>query len=251
LLADDIQRYLRSVLVRGREPIDVGGLVLYVHPTSSHPFLNYAIPAEGATSVDGEALIRAAGERGLVARLEYIEACFPWVEEELAPSGILLEARLRLMTCDRETLLEPLSDIELVRVEPGSPLVRDMLAVTHASFGEPPPSDDDVASWHGNAIAARIGDAIVGSSGWTDVIDGMSEIVGVGVAEAWRRRGIGGALTAAASRAAFADGASTALLTPGDDDTARVYERAGFADSTTMLHLRRQGQSEEPDRPED
>jgi hypothetical protein len=28
------------------------------------------------------------------------------------------------------------------------------------------------------------------------------------------------------------------LLTPGDDDTARVYERAGLADATTMLHLR-------------
>jgi hypothetical protein len=40
LLADDIQRYLRSVLVRGREAVDVDGLVLYVHPTSNHPFLN-------------------------------------------------------------------------------------------------------------------------------------------------------------------------------------------------------------------
>jgi predicted GNAT family acetyltransferase len=155
------------------------------------------------------------------------------------------------MTCDHEALCEPASDVELVRVQPGSPDVRDMLTVTHAAFGEPPPSDDDVATWQGNAIAARAGNAVVGSSGWTTVIDGMSEVVGVGVAEAWRRRGIGGALTAAAARAAFADGASTALLTPGDDDTARVYERAGFADSTTMLHLRRPGQSDEPDHPED
>jgi hypothetical protein len=41
------------------------------------------------------------------------------------------------------------------------------------------------------------------------------------------------------------------LPTPGDDDTARVHERAGLADSTTMFHLRQAGQSEEPDHPED
>jgi predicted GNAT family acetyltransferase len=70
------------------------------------------------------------------------------------------------------------------------------------------------------------------------VIDGMSEIGGVAVAEAARRRGIGAALTVAASRGAFDDGASMVLLTPGDDATARVYERAGFRDATTMLHLR-------------
>jgi hypothetical protein len=37
LLADDIQRYLRSVLVRRRESVDVDGLVLYVHATSTRP----------------------------------------------------------------------------------------------------------------------------------------------------------------------------------------------------------------------
>jgi GNAT superfamily N-acetyltransferase len=75
------------------------------------------------------------------------------------------------------------------------------------------------------------------------VIDKMSEVVGIGVAEPARRQGIGAALSAAAARAAFSEGASVALLTPGDDNTARVYERAGFRDATTMLHLRHAGQS--------
>jgi GNAT superfamily N-acetyltransferase len=243
MLPARIQHYLRSVLARSRAPVGIGGLVLYVHPTDPHPFLNYAIPAPDATAVDGEALIRVAGERGLLARLEYIEPCFPWVEDALATSGIGREARLRLMTCSPETVRQPAHTVELVRVAPGSPLVHPTLAVRNAAFGEPPPSDREVASWTGNAIAARAGDTVLGGAGWSTVIDKMSEVVGIGVAEPARRQGIGAALSAAAARAAFSEGASVALLTPGDDNTARVYERAGFRDATTMLHLRHAGQS--------
>jgi ribosomal protein S18 acetylase RimI-like enzyme len=75
-------------------------------------------------------------------------------------------------------------------------------------------------------------------AGQPPVIDGISEIVGVGVAEHARRHGIGNALTVAATHRAFADGASVALLTPGSDASARIYERAGFRNVTTMVHLR-------------
>jgi hypothetical protein len=47
---------------------------------------------------------------------------------------------------------------------------------------------------------------------------------------------------APAARGAFADGASMALLTPGSDPTARVYERVGFRQTTTMVHLRHSGE---------
>jgi GNAT superfamily N-acetyltransferase len=239
VLAKQIQEYVRSVVERDREPVPAGELVLYAHRSSTHPFLNYAIPASTATSDDGAALVRVARERGLVPRLEYVEECFPWVEESLTATGFVREARLRLMTRSPASLRPGgASDIELIRVSRGSPLVRPMLTVTHAAFDEPPPSDEDVARWDFRAIAA-VGEAgVVGSAGWTTVIDGMSEIVGVAVAQNARRRGVGTALTIAAAAAAFDDGASLAFLTPGDDNTALVYERAGFTDTTTMIHLR-------------
>jgi ribosomal protein S18 acetylase RimI-like enzyme len=212
--------------------------VLYVHPDDPHPFLNYAIPAPDATEGDGTELIRVARARGLVPRLEYLDGCFPWVEASLAANGFSRESRLRLMTCPRDALGAPPAEVELRRVAAGSPLVRPMLMVTRAAFGEGPPDDNEVARWNGCTIAALIDGEVVGSASWTTVIDGMSEIGGVAVAEAARRRGIGAALTVAASRGAFDDGASMVLLTPGDDATARVYERAGFRDATTMLHLR-------------
>jgi hypothetical protein len=43
---------------------------------------------------------------------------------------------------------------------------------------------------------------------------------------------------------AFAVGVTTAFLTPGDDGAHRVYERAGFADATVMLHISRPAQHE-------
>jgi predicted GNAT family acetyltransferase len=57
------------------------------------------------------------------------------------------------------------------------------------------------------------------------------------VLEPYRRRGIAGAITARLARELFADGVTTVFLTPGDDGAHRVYARAGFADTTAMLHL--------------
>jgi predicted GNAT family acetyltransferase len=239
---DRIQRYLRSVVAREREPVTAGAFVLYVHPSDPHPFLNYAIPAPDATAGDGAELIRVARARGLVPRLEYLERCFPWAEESLSASGFAREAHLRLMTCPREALRASPVDVEVRRVNPGSPLVEPRLTVTRAAFGEGPPDDQEVARWDGRTLAALVDGEVVGSATWTTVIDGMSEIGGVAVAEGARRRGIGAALTVEATRSAFADGATLALLTPGDDATARVYERAGFRDATTMLHLRHSGE---------
>jgi ribosomal protein S18 acetylase RimI-like enzyme len=238
MLCGRIQHYLRSVVASEREPVPAGAFVLYVHPTDSHPFLNYAVPVPGASEGDGAELIRVARASRLVPRLEYLESCFPWVEESLSTSGFVREARLRLMTCSPDALRSRAADIELLRVEASSPLVGPMLTVTRAAFGEGPPDGDAVARWEGQAIVALADGKVLGSASWTTVIDGMSEIVAVAVAEQARRRGIGTALTVAATRAAFADGASMALLTPGDDATARVYECAGFSDTTTMLHLR-------------
>jgi ribosomal protein S18 acetylase RimI-like enzyme len=236
-LSRRLSTYLRDAAAADREAVAAGAFVLYVHPRSDHPYLNYAIPAEGATSGDGAELVAAARQRGLVPRLEFIEPCFPWVEAALAPAGFAVEARLRLMTCNRPRECE--SPAEIVVLERGSPLIRAAMSAQRAAFGEGPPSDADVAASTGRLAAALTDGEVVGAAGWTRVLDRATEIVGVGVLEQYRRRGIAAALTAAATRAAFAEGASMAFLTPGNDDTARVYERAGFEDiPATMLHLR-------------
>jgi|GEM_PF-4558172 predicted GNAT family acetyltransferase len=142
------------------------------------------------------------------------------------------------MNCTALNPLEAPASLELVEVGLRSPLVADTLSATNTAFGDGPPSDADIAAWPGRGVAALIDGQVVGGASWTTIIDGITEIAGVGVIETMRRKGIGGALTAAAVRGAFEAGATLAILTPGDDETARVYQRAGFTDTTTMLHLR-------------
>ena len=59
-------------------------------------------------------------------------------------------------------------------------------------------------------------------------VDGVSEIVGVGSAPAFRRRGLGAAITSALVADAFDRGIETVFLSAGDETIARVYEHVGF-----------------------
>ena len=98
--------------------------------------------------------------------------------------------------------------------------VRETLNLQRAAFGEAPMADDeeprDPRRRGGGAVIARSNGEAVAAASWTPVRDEASEIVGVATAEAWRRRGLAGAVTAAAAREAFAAGASLCVLSPGD-----------------------------------
>jgi predicted GNAT family acetyltransferase len=56
----------------------------------------------------------------------------------------------------------------------------------------------------------------------------VTEIVGVGVLPAHRRRGIAGHLTWALAADAAASGVRTVFMSAGSDDVARIYEGVGF-----------------------
>src|SRR3982751_3297496 len=137
-----IQRYLRAVVAAEREPVDAGAFTLYLHPTEKqHPFLNYAIPDEGAEPDDGSALVAAALERGLVPRIEAVEPCAPWVRDL---PGFEIELEPPLMTCAQPVDLE--SPAELVLVQPGLPLVGPLLTALYEAFAEPPPTAERIAT---------------------------------------------------------------------------------------------------------
>jgi predicted GNAT family acetyltransferase len=67
----------------------------------------------------------------------------------------------------------------------------------------------------------------------------VSEVAGIGVRVAYRRRGIAGALTSCLAREAFACGIELIWLTPGSDDAERIYARAGFVRASEQLHISR------------
>lgn len=229
-----IQRYLRDRAAAGREAVPAGGFTLYLHPVMRrHPFLNYAIPKEGADPDDGSALIAAARERKLVPRVEAVEPCAPWVRDM---PGFEIELEPPLMTCTEPVALA--SRAKLVAVEPGSQHVGALLAAQHEAFGDPPPTDERIATFNEHGVAALVDGRVVGGATFSAPIDGMTEVGGIAVLKPFRRQGIAGALTAEATRRGLAAGANLVLLSPGDDGAQRVYERAGFVTASRMIFVR-------------
>jgi len=239
-IADRVQRSIRAVNAADRESVVAGSFTLYRSRASDHPYLNYAVPDEGALAWDGIGALREAFvERGLQPRLEFVAERAPGLEEALAAEGFELQARIPVMTCPEEDLREvpPPPGVVIGRVY-GGPDVRPMMEVQSAAFGEEPPSDAAVQAYHGRGLLAHLDGIPAGAASRSAIAEGVSEIGGVGVLERFRRRGIAAALTAAAAAEAFAEGAELCFLTPGDDGAERVYARAGFSRAgTTMVHM--------------
>ncbi len=123
-----------------------------------------------------------------------------------------------------------------------------MLAAQNVAYGAAPEVDPaqlarSAALEAAGGVALAIlgpGGSVVGGGVATPPAGlGFTEVAGIAVAEAHRRRGLAAALTAELTRRALAAGAHTAYLTPGDDGAARVYARAGFAGVGHVLHVRR------------
>jgi ribosomal protein S18 acetylase RimI-like enzyme len=216
---------------------------LYVDAKDSLKFLNYAIP-DGDVEPDRAAVeeLRAAFRaHDRLPRLEWIEEVAPRLAPALAAAGMREELSAPLMACEPPELLDATAAVDDLLVAPvGDADLLDSTNVQRVAFGQPPLEDAeavrDLRKRGGGSVLARAGGQPVAAAGWTAVVDGISEIVGVATAESWRGRGLAGRVTAAAARAAFDSGATLCVLSPGDETAQRVYARAGFRRVATMLH---------------
>ena len=245
-----IQSYLRFAASSQRDTEQIGSFLATFNRSTTHPFLNYAIPNNNATPSQADilALISAYEGRKLKPRLEYLAQLAPLVEPALIITGFTVEGRFPVMVCtpghekamplpDNIELVLPISDSELL----------DMVTVQHEAYGESSPTKEDVdrlsesLTMGGIAVLAR--DATTGEpagAGQLTIPGEMTtEIAGIGVRASFRRRGIAGAVTARLLSEAFAAGVSVAFLTPGHDEEARIYSRAGFVPIGEILHISR------------
>jgi GNAT superfamily N-acetyltransferase len=238
-----LQAFLRTAPAAGREVVRSGPFTAYFDPHDELRFLNYAIPDDGARpgtrTIDR--LRVHFRERRRLPRLEWIEEAAPDLAAALAAGGMREELRTPLMTCAPDELVDATADVPGLTLEPvDDGDARTCANVQRRAFGDRELGDGEPAAdprrHGGGAILARSNGVPVAAAGWTAVVDGVSEIVGVATEEIWRRRGLAGATTAAATREAFAAGAELCLLSPGDEVALRVYARAGFRRVATMLH---------------
>jgi ribosomal protein S18 acetylase RimI-like enzyme len=238
-----VQDYLRAAAADGRERRTAGCFDAFLDPRREAPFTNYAIPRDGCRPApeDVRELVAAFESAHRMPRLEYLPATAPAAEAALLAAGFEVELRTPVMTCTPQQLQHAPSPATLERLNAISPpdVVRAMIHVQQRAFGDEPDPGEPGLLKLPIAVAARVEGEVVGGGMALAVDKGTTELVGIAVAEAHRRRGIAGAITAELARMAFEAGAATAFLTPGDDGAQRVYARAGFVPTDVMLHLRR------------
>ncbi len=227
----------------GRTVIPVPPFTAYLDHGDSLRYLNYAVPdGDVAPASEAVAELRAVFcDHHRLPRLEWVEEAAPRLGASVEAAGMRQELRTPLMACTPEGLRAAEADVADLRVAPVEDAdVRDCANLQRVAFGgEAVPIDEEIRDPRpngGGAVLARAGDEAVSAASWTRIVDGYTEIVGVATAEPWRGRGLAGAVTAAAAAGAFAAGAGTCILSPGDDVAQRVYERAGFGRVATMLH---------------
>ena len=245
-----IQTYLRFAASQQRDTERIGPFLATFSRHSANPYLNYAIPEDGATPslADVNALIAAYSGRGRKPRLEYVAQLAPAVAETLISAGFTVEGRLPLMICTpgSEKLLPIPPEIELI-----VPVSEDELfgtvAAQNEAYGEAAPSPEDVDSLReslaagGLAVLARVAATgePAGAGVCTPPQNQTTEIAGIGVRADFRRRGIAGALTARLLREAFDAGVEVAFLMALHEQEFRVYTLSGFRARCEILHISR------------
>jgi ribosomal protein S18 acetylase RimI-like enzyme len=242
-----IQNYLRVVAPIGREVLTIGPFLATFNRTSPNPYLNYAIPTDAAepTQSDVADLVRAYRQRGRRARLEYVRDIAPSVETALLAGGFRFEGRLPLMAFGGPDAakVRPPQGIDLV-VPSSDDELYAMATVQAEAYGEEPPdfgvvADRKHAVERGSLamVARHRDDTIVAAGSCSPIHDGLSEVAGIAVVPAQRRRGIA---TALAQRLAFelmTRGADLPWLMAAGESEQHAYERAGFVVVGEILHL--------------
>ena len=256
-MADDellrrIDEYLDAVPRSVARTEEVGPFTLFVNEGPGWRY--YARPRPGETEFTaGDVADVRARQRELSQpeEFEWVEDLTPGVEQAAEGDGMLVTIRplMHLARADF-TAVPPPGEAE-IRLASAADDLAEISAVAKLAFDAP---GTDIGALGVEAIAqaasavegdtvaltrARIegGLAVVAVArvegaavavGTHQPVGAVTEVVGVGAAPAFRRRGLGSAVTSALVADAFDRGAETVFLSAGDETIARVYERIGF-----------------------
>jgi len=252
-LLQHVDRYLDEAPLFATEPERVGPFTLFVHRNAGWPY--YARPTPGCPGVRSSDvdLVRARQRAlGLAETFEWIADVVPSVGPAAAESGLSVSEH-PLMYLDVLLPSRPPEGFEVRMVE-----AQDDLALLHAvaeigfrnrgtGRGRAGVAEAQeivsrgtdatlLATMHerldaGLTVTAAVFDGETGKPvavGAHQPLESTTEIVGVATLPAFRRRGLGAALTSALVRDALMRNCHTVFLTADDDAVARVYQDVGF-----------------------
>ncbi len=240
---------MRRAAAAGRATEQVGPFLATFSPDSTNPFVNYAIPDDGAlpTPSDVDALAAAYRRRSLLPRVEYLVDTAPTADAVLLAAGWSVERRIPVMLCPpgAAVALPAPAGLELVVPDTDADFI-GMITAQNEAFGQSDPvgPSDAVSArkrLHDGGFAVLARDAATGEPAGGGVaeavVDGTSEVAGIAVRTPFRRRGLGAAITAFLTAAVHAAGAHTVFLTPAGVPEQRMYARVGYQPAGDMLHV--------------
>ncbi len=230
----------------------IDSLTLFV---GTGPWSYYARPRLGTTAVNPQDVERACArmrELNLPLAFEWVAETTKSMRAAASRSGLSVVDGPLLVVADPVDVMLP-GGVRLYLVGADEPRLADYLHLGARAFAEtddndgPGPPSPNLSEAAVNHLRARIadgrtvlmaalsGDRLLAVGSHHPVVVGdevISEIVGVGTVPDYRGRGLGAALTAALVADAQQE-CSLVFLSAGDDDSARVYERVGFAQMGT------------------
>ena len=204
--------------------------------------------ADEVTPDDVTSVLDRLGELGVPRSIEWVDDTTPSLRPAVVAAGIKVED-YPLLVLDGDPV-ERRSPVDVRRVGAEDPDLAAVRAAVHVGFAQDdtrtgPASvaerdakaaaDIDLDTLRallatGRSVLYGAFDAELGAlgGGSHNPRGEVTEIVGVGVLPAHRRRGIAGHLTWALAQDAASAGATTVFMSAGSDDVARVYEGVGF-----------------------
>lgn len=242
----NVQNFAVANLRRRPEPVEIGGFVVGIDPSTTSHHVNYATPLPGIepTSADVAALVSVFRERGLTPRLEFAPNAAPAVESALYTAGFAVEAEHEYLVCVPGTLAMPADPPVVETPVTEEDYVAVDTALSEAFDNEFPPSAEGAARLRrtqemGGAVRfvrAPEGGCAGGAMCSAPAV-GTSELAGVGTRPAHRGRGIAAAVTATLTELMFTKGNESVWLEYGGDGSRRVYERVGFRPAGRRLYV--------------
>jgi ribosomal protein S18 acetylase RimI-like enzyme len=251
-LLHELDRYFDAVPRAATTTEEIGPFTLFINSGNGWRYYARPRPGEIAFSVaDVHAVIARQRETSQPRQFEWIANATRAVAPAAIGAGLHVEDRpLLWLDPGRFRPLDPPRGVEIRLVEPDEDLARFM-AIADVGFAAPgtavgeqgvealaeaseatDPGTIAFAKGFLTAGRSRLAVAFVEgapvASGSHQPVGTVTEITGVACLPAFRRRGVGAAVTSALVRDALERGVDSVCLSAGDDTIARVYARVGF-----------------------
>jgi len=252
-VARRVQGYVHVKARAGRESLNVGGFTLYLPVGNETGGIGLSLPNQPGCALNPsvlERIERIAAKRGHTACFHWLDGFAPQLVVSLNGAGYGVQESTPLLVCEPgQVILPPTEPLEMVTISGDSRLedVAENWNINACGF-DPSATlalPGDILEFRrilekSRAFTARLDGVGVSAGMYTNIHDGVTELVGIATLPEYRRRGIGGSLTAFATQTAFADGATLAFLTAANEEAGRVYQRVGYRSAGNLLLLAKQ-----------